>query len=119
MTVLRILFWLFVVLPAGALCVTLALANRHSAVLVLDPFNRADPSLAIELPFYVFLFATLFIGLILGAIASWFGQGQWRALARERTREAYRWKNEAERLAREQEDRTVAAGALPSLSHGG
>lgn len=100
---LRVLFWLFVVLPIGALCITLAVANRHGVQMILDPFRPDNPTLAIEAPMFAFLFGALFLGLVLGGVASWLGQGKWRSMAKERTREAYKWKSEADRLLRERE----------------
>lgn len=35
---------------AAVFLVTLAVANRHTVQLVLDPFNPLDPILAVELP---------------------------------------------------------------------
>ncbi|MBI1383361.1 MAG: hypothetical protein GC150_00405 [Rhizobiales bacterium] len=100
---LRVLFWLLIVIPIGALVVVLAVANRHEVELILDPFRPSAPALSIPAPLYAFIFAGLFLGLVLGGVASWISQGKWRSMARERTREAYRWKTEADRLLREKE----------------
>lgn len=88
--------------------VTLAVANRHSVRLVLDPFNPLDPILAVELPFYAYLFAMLIIGVVLGGMATWMSQSRWRRLARARGQDAARWRAEAERLTRER-DASLAA----------
>ena len=88
---LRVLYWLIIVIPAAVLVICLAVANRHDARMVLDPFKPTDPTLYIDAPFYAFLFGGLFLGLILGGLASWMKQGKWRKTARERTHEAYRW----------------------------
>lgn len=88
--------------------VTLAVANRHSVRLVLDPFNPLDPVLAAELPFYAYLFAMLIIGVVLGGTATWMSQSRWRRLARARGQDAARWRAEAERLTRER-DASLAA----------
>ncbi len=88
---------------AAVLLVALAVANRHGARLVLDPFNPQNPVLSIELPFYGYLFGMLIIGVVLGGLATWLSQGRWRRLARQRTVEALRWKAEAERLTRERD----------------
>lgn len=88
--------------------VTLAVANRHSVQLILDPFNPHDPVLAFELPFYAYLFAMLIIGVVLGGTATWMSQGRWRRLARARGQDAARWRAEAERLTRER-DASLAA----------
>ena len=83
--------------------VTLAVANRHDVTLVLDPFKPENPVFAISAPFFVYLFAALFFGMILGGMASWLSQGKWRRTARQRTREAYKWKQEADRLTGERD----------------
>lgn len=95
---------LILTLSAFALLVTLAVTNTHPVDLKLDPFNPdASGAPFIRLPFFVYLFAMLMIGVILGGIANWFSQGKWRRAARNRTQEALRWKAEADRLMRERD----------------
>lgn len=106
---LRRIVLLLVAFPAAALLITLAIANRHSVRLVLDPFRPDAPVLSMVLPFYAYLFAALFVGILLGGTAVWLGQGRWRRTARNRAQEAMRWQAEADRLARER-DATVVAG---------
>jgi uncharacterized integral membrane protein len=106
--VLKRIAWLLIAFPLGVLLVALAVANRHSARLVLDPFRPESPVLSISLPFYVWIFGAMLIGVLLGGAAVWMGQGRWRRAARVRAREAIRWQAEAGRLTRER-DRTVAA----------
>lgn len=93
---------------AAALLVTIAVANRHAVQLILDPFNPKDPVVAVQLPFFAYLFATLIAGVLLGGLATWMGQGKWRRLARNRSQEAARWKGEAERLTRERDARVAS-----------
>lgn len=88
---------------AAVFLVTLAVANRHAVRLVLDPFDPLDPVLAIDLPFYAYLFAMLIAGVVLGGIATWMSQSRWRRLARTRGQDAARWRAEAERLTRERD----------------
>ena len=90
-------------LLAAVILVTLAVANRHEVRLVLDPFNRQAPVVYTELPFYIYLFAMLIAGVVLGSLATWINQGKWRRLVRMRTHESLRWKGEAERLMRERD----------------
>ena len=63
---LRRIVWLLIALPAGLLLVTLAVVNRHEVRLVLDPFQPDTPVLSLALPFYVYLFGTLLLGVVLG-----------------------------------------------------
>lgn len=96
--------------------VVLALANRHDARLVLDPFNPRNPALEVSVPFFVFMFALLMLGVLIGGMSVWFSQGKWRKTARQRTQEAMRWKGEVERLSRERDDHVAAAKKLASQS---
>jgi hypothetical protein len=107
--VLRRIVWLLVAFPAAAILVTLAVANRHAARLVLDPFRPQEPALWIDLPFYAYLLIALVIGVALGGTATWMTQSRWRRTARRRAQEALRWQAEADRLAREREKAAVAA----------
>lgn len=106
---LRRIVWLLVAFPAAAILVTLAVANRHAARLVLDPFRPQEPALWIDLPFYAYLLIALVIGVALGGTATWMTQSRWRRTARRRAQEALRWQAEADRLARERDQAAVAA----------
>ncbi len=85
----------------GCAVAAYAVANRAPVRFVLDPLSPfSDRSLvpSIEEPFFVYLFAAMFIGMFLGAAAVWIGQGRWRKAARERFKEAAIWKREADTL---------------------
>jgi uncharacterized membrane protein len=101
--VLKRIISILIAFPAAAALVTLAIANRHATTLVLDPFNPTAPLVSVSLPFYLYLFAALILGVILGGLATWFGQTRWRRQARLQTAEARRWQTEADRLARERD----------------
>jgi uncharacterized integral membrane protein len=94
---------LLIAFPAGVLLVALAIANRHSVPLVLDPFNPEDPALALALPFYAYLLGAIIVGVLLGGAAAWLAQSHWRRAARARGQEARRWHAEADRLTRERD----------------
>jgi len=111
--VLKRILLVLVAFPVAAFLVTLAVANRHSARLVLDPFHPEAPVIAIDLPFYAYLFGALLIGVIAGGTSVWLSQGHWRHAARVRTQEARRWHAEADRLARE---RDASVGESRSLA---
>jgi hypothetical protein len=109
--VLRRALSLLLTFVAAIVLVALAVANRHDVRLVLDPFNPRDPVLAAELPLYGFLLAALILGVVIGGLTAWIGQGKWRRLSRVRAQDAIRWKAEAERLRRER-DASAAEGKL-------
>ncbi|MGH1349733.1 MAG: hypothetical protein ACRBBN_02850 [Methyloligellaceae bacterium] len=97
------LIWILLVVPAGIIFVTLAVANRHEVNLVLDPFAPKDPAIAINMPLFFFILAGMILGVLLGGIGAWINQGRWRRTARERALEAHQWRLRAEKLTRQLE----------------
>src|SRR4029453_17884815 len=97
---LRRVIWTVVAFPIGIVLVTLAVSNGHRVRLVLDPFRPDDPVLSLVLPFYLYLFGALLIGIVIGGMATWFTQARWRRIARRRGAEAGRWEAEARRPSR-------------------
>lgn len=93
-----------VFVPLAIILIALAVANRAATPFTLDPFNPGNPALSVELPLFVYLFAAIAIGMIIGSIATWFRQGRHRRVARERAQEVERLR-EAER----QRSRAVTA----------
>ena len=92
-----------VVVPLGVLLVALAVVNRTPAILVLDPFGGSEPRLSLEAPLFLFLLGAFALGLIVGGIATWLGQGKWRRTARAQSREAREARRQASRLEKELE----------------
>jgi hypothetical protein len=84
----RKLILALVVVPLGVVLVALAVVNRKPALLVLDPFGGSEPRLSLEAPLFLFLLCAFALGLIVGGIATWLGQGKWRRTARAHSREA-------------------------------
>ncbi len=103
---------LFLALVAGVVIVTIAISNRHTVPLILDPVSD-KPILFIERRLFEYLLAALILGVILGGTATWLTQSHWRRTARHRTQEAMRWQAEADRLSREREQ-AATVGALTS-----
>ena len=73
-----------VFIPLAIVLIALAVANRAPTAFTIDPFNPGNPGLTITLPLFIYLFAALALGLVIGSIATWFRQGRYRKLARER-----------------------------------
>jgi hypothetical protein len=92
-----------VVVPLGVVLVALAVVNRKPALLILDPLGGSEPGLSLEAPLFLFLLGAFALGLVIGGIATWLGQGKWRRLAREETRQARDWRRQADRLEKELE----------------
>jgi hypothetical protein len=67
-----------VMVPAAAVLVALAVANRHLVTVSFDPFDPSDSDLAVAMPLYLVGFAVLIAGVVLGGTAAWLKQGKWR-----------------------------------------
>lgn len=98
----RILTYL-VLVPLAVVLVTLGVVNTQPVELVLDPFRPESPAVSVSLPFYVYVFAAVVVGILVGSFTTWRSQAHWRREARRRTAEAQRWHGEADRLARERD----------------
>lgn len=108
---------LLILLPVGILLVVLSVANRQAVSLALNPFRPEDQQLAVQAPFFVFLFATLMLGMIIGSFATWFSQGRHRRRARLQSREAAKWQAEADTHKTRAEELTaqVTSSSAPQL----
>ena len=104
---LRRVVWTVVAFPLGLVLVTLAVVNGHR-----DPFRPEDPVLSLLLPFYVYLFGAVLIGVVLGGMAMWMTQARWRRMARRRGADAVRWQAEADRLTRERDKQVTSVRQL-------
>jgi uncharacterized integral membrane protein len=98
----------------GVILVAYGVANRHDATFIWDPFIDEKFAPTIQAPLSVFLALALFIGVIVGWLAAWVGQGHWRRSARETHKEATIWKREAENLKRGLEAATPKAATPPA-----
>ncbi|MEZ5810642.1 MAG: LapA family protein [Rhizobiaceae bacterium] len=77
-----------ILLPIAIVLIALAVANRGLAPFTIDPFNPGNPALTMELPLFVWLFAALALGVLIGSATTWFKQGSYRRAARENKRQA-------------------------------
>lgn len=108
---LKRILTLLAAVPAAIVLVALAVSNRKSVELILDPFRPEDPALSLAMPLYAIIFGALLAGVALGGFVSWLGQSKWRRTARMRAQDAMRWQAEADRLSRERDERQGADGA--------
>lgn len=76
-----------VFVPLAIIMIALAVANRGAAAFTLDPFNPGNPALTLHLPLFVLLFTAFALGLLIGSFATWWKQGRYRKLARQRDQE--------------------------------
>lgn len=101
---IRKLVFLFISVPIAVALILLSVANRAPVTMSLDPFRPESPAFAITLPFFVYVFAALIIGLVLGSVVTWFRQGKNRKKMREERAEANKWKAESEEQKKRAEE---------------
>jgi uncharacterized integral membrane protein len=88
--IMRKFFTGLVLVPLGLIFIVFAVANRHRVTVSFDPFNSADPSVAIRLPLFVVIVAVAVLGVVAGGTATWFRQRHWRRAARQHEADARR-----------------------------
>jgi uncharacterized integral membrane protein len=71
-----------VLIPLAVIFIVFAVANRHWVTVSFDPFNSSDPAIAITMPLFAVIIASVITGVFAGGIASWFRQRHWRRSAR-------------------------------------
>ena len=86
--VMRKFFTAVVVIPLGVIFIVFAVANRHLVTVSFDPFNSADPSVAVRLPLFIVIIAVAMLGVVAGGSATWFRQRRWRRAARQHEADA-------------------------------
>ncbi|MFA7413061.1 MAG: lipopolysaccharide assembly protein LapA domain-containing protein [Rhizobium sp.] len=104
---------LVILVPLGIVLIVLSVANRQSVTLALNPFRPEDQLLAVNAPFFVFLFLSLMLGVVIGGLAMWFAQGKYRKRARNESRAALKWQVEADKQKTRAEE--IAGQGLPQL----
>jgi hypothetical protein len=113
-----------VLIPLAAVIVSFAVANRQAVVLSFDPFDQANPALALAVPLYALILGLVIAGVVVGGVAAWLGQRRWRARARAAEWQARELRAENDRLKRRdgppspgtQAKAPVEAGHAPRLS---
>jgi uncharacterized integral membrane protein len=106
-----------IVVPLGLVFIAFAVANRHFVTVSFDPFNAADPALAANMPLFLLIIAVAVLGVIVGGVATWWGQRHWRRSARRHEADARAARAELAdlRAATTRSD----AGRLPAPANGG
>ncbi|MDP2120743.1 MAG: DUF1049 domain-containing protein [Hoeflea sp.] len=102
---------LAILIPLGVILIMLSVANRAAVTLALNPFDPTDRVLSVTLPFFVFLFLAMIVGMVIGSLATWVKQGKHRKQARVQASEAVKWHSEADRQKAKAQQ---IAAALPA-----
>lgn len=91
-----------VLVPLALFLMALALANRQTVTLSLDPFAD-EPTLTVRSPLFLIVLAALAVGVIIGGITTWLRQGRWRRAARRAEMLVHTLRAEGETLRRQLE----------------
>jgi uncharacterized integral membrane protein len=103
-----------VLIPLALIFVVFAVANRHWVTVSFDPFNSADPSVAVTLPLFVVIIVVAILGVFAGGTATWFRQRHWRRAARQHEADARQAR--ADLAAMRTSSMTPARYGLPRLA---
>ncbi|UDL93647.1 lipopolysaccharide assembly protein LapA domain-containing protein [Lichenihabitans sp. PAMC28606] len=110
---------LVILVPLALIAVAFAVANRQGVTVSFDPFATDIPAFALNGPLFVVILIVIGTGIIIGGIATWFGQGRFRREARLAKRESDELRAEVARLKADLEQQSRRsndnAGTYPSL----
>jgi hypothetical protein len=84
-----------VLLPILLAVVLLAVANDQSVTVNLNPFDKTDPALKVELALYQIAFLIFVLGVLFGGLIVWTGHR--RRQLRNRRAETPSWQARADR----------------------
>ncbi|WP_353185471.1 LapA family protein [Bosea sp. (in: a-proteobacteria)] len=110
---MKAFFKALVLVPIALLIVLFSIANRAPVRISLDPFSRDLPTLSYEAPLFLVVLAAIFLGVLIGGLASWLAQGKHRKAARRSRREVETLRSETQALRS-----AVPDSALPALTNG-
>ena len=85
-----------ILVPLALLAVAFAVGNRGNVSLSFDPFS--DTPYTVDVPLFVVVFAALILGVLIGGIATWLGQGRHRKAARMHRRDVERLRSDLDRM---------------------
>ena len=100
--------------PLAVFMIAISVANREVITLSFDPFSATDPALFLSVPLFWIIFASLFIGVIIGGFIVWMKQGRFRKEARDQKFEAAKARHEVKKAQAAKP--SALAGAAGMLS---
>jgi uncharacterized integral membrane protein len=87
-----------ILVPIALLAIAFAIGNSGNVGISLDPFASDSPAYTIQAPLFIVVFAALIVGVLVGGIATWIGQGRYRRATRLHRREAERLRADLDRM---------------------
>jgi len=93
-SVLRKFVAAVILIPLAIVIIAFAVANRQIVTVSLDPFSSEHPASSVTLPLFALILVLLIAGVVIGGVAAWLRQAQWRRVARRLEREAEQLRSE-------------------------
>jgi uncharacterized integral membrane protein len=101
-----------ILIPLAIVIVAFAVANRQIVTVSLDPFSSEHPASSLTLPLFALIIVLLIAGVVIGGVAAWLRQAQWRRTAR-------RLQREVEELRGEIASHRRSSGSVASVPEAG
>jgi uncharacterized integral membrane protein len=86
-----------ILVPLALLAIAFAMGNHNPVSVSFDPIAHT-PDLRFEPPLFMVVFAALILGVLLGGIATWFGQSRHRRAERMYRRDVERLRTDLDKL---------------------
>jgi uncharacterized membrane protein YciS (DUF1049 family) len=86
-----------ILVPLALVAVAFAVGNKANVKVSFDPF-AGSPDYMIEPPLFAVVFVALILGVLLGGIATWIGQGRHRRAERMYRRDVERLRSDVDRM---------------------
>ena len=99
-----------ILLPVFLAVVLLAVANDQSVTVNLNPLDKTDPALKIELALYQIAFLIFVLGVLFGGLIVWTGQR--RRQLNGRRAESPSWQARADRPAERQPQQATSGASV-------
>jgi uncharacterized integral membrane protein len=112
-SVFRKLVAAVILVPLAIVIVAFAVANRQIVTVSLDPFSAEHPASSLSLPLFALIIVLLILGVVIGGVAAWLRQANWRRTARRLEREASALRGEIASLRRGPD----GAAAMPEAAN--
>jgi uncharacterized integral membrane protein len=87
-----------ILVPLAVVIIAFAVANRQLVTVSLDPFSSEHPASSLTLPLFALIIVLLILGVVIGGVAAWLRQANWRRTARRLEREVHELRNEVASL---------------------
>src|SRR3954467_13623823 len=85
-----------ILVPLALIAIVFAYANRGEVQIAFDPVSPDAPHYPV--PLFLVVFAALILGVLIGGIATWTGQGRHRRAERLHRRDVERLRADLDRL---------------------